>query len=102
MPMLAQRRRQPLGHPDEPNASVLRRRQFATPIRVPHPNLPSFEIDVGPFERDDLTRSQPRLPTEEHDHVAAVVNLLRRDQQTLVGPEVVERRVRMRHPHQPN
>ena len=78
MPLLADRRRQPFGHPNEPNAPVLRRRQFAAPIGVPHPNLPSFEIDVGPFECDDLARPQPSFASEESDDVAAQVDHLRR------------------------
>ena len=52
--MLAQRSRQTIGHPNEPNAPVLRRRQFAAPIGVPHSDLPSFEINVCPFECDNL------------------------------------------------
>jgi hypothetical protein len=70
MPLLADRRCQPFGHPDEPNASVLWRRQLAAPVRVPYPNLPSLEIDVGPFECDDLARPQPSLASEESDKVS--------------------------------
>ncbi|HWP99560.1 MAG TPA: hypothetical protein VNK92_03730 [Vicinamibacterales bacterium] len=77
MPLLADRRRQPFRHPNEPNAPVLRRRQFAAPIGVPHPNLPSFAIDVGPFECDDLARPQPGFASEKCDHVAARVDRLR-------------------------
>jgi hypothetical protein len=64
MPLLADRRRQPFGHPDEPNAPVLRCRQFAAPIGVPDPNLPSLQIDVGPFECDDLAGPQSSLTSE--------------------------------------
>jgi hypothetical protein len=32
---------------------------------VPHSDLPSFDIDVGPFECDDLARPQTRLASEE-------------------------------------
>jgi hypothetical protein len=35
------------------------RDQLAAPVRVPHPDLPSFDIDVGPFECDDLARANP-------------------------------------------
>ena len=99
MPLLADRRRQPFGHPNEPNAPVLWRRQFAAPVRVPYPNLPSLEIDVGPFECDNLTRPQPSLASEESDKVAARVDRLRGLQQTLIVIEVVERRVGSRNPH---
>jgi hypothetical protein len=57
--MLAKSRCQPFSLPEEPNAPVLRGRQFATPVRVPHPNLPTLQIDIGAFEGQDLTRSQP-------------------------------------------
>jgi hypothetical protein len=90
------------GHPDELNAPVLWRRQFTAPIGVPHPNLPSFEIDVGPFECDDLARPQPSLASEESNEVAPRVDRLRGFQQTLVVIEVVERRISSRNPHQSN
>src|SRR5262245_57822974 len=76
MPMLADRCRQPFGHANEPNAPILRRRQFAAPVGVPHPDLPSFEIDVGPFECHDFARPQPGLASEEGDEVAARVDRL--------------------------
>ena len=91
MPLLADRHRQPFSHPKEPNPPFLRRRQFAAPIRVAHPNLLSFEIDIGPFECDDLARPQPSLASEEGDEVAARVDRLRGLQQTLLVIEVVER-----------
>ena len=102
MPLLADCHRQPFSHPKEPNPPFLRRRQFAAPIRVAHPNLLSFEIDIGPFECDDLARPQPSLASEEGDEVAARVDRLRGLQQTLLVIEVVERRVGSRHPHEPD
>ena len=74
MPLLANRRRQPFGHPDEPNAPVLWRRQLTAPVRVAYPNLPSHEIDVGPFECDDLARPQPSFTSEQGYEVAARVD----------------------------
>jgi hypothetical protein len=57
MPRLAHHFGQPLGHPNESNAPVLRRRQLATPVRMPHAQLPSFEVNICPLERDDLART---------------------------------------------
>jgi hypothetical protein len=100
MPLLAERRRQPFGHPNEPNAPILRRRQFAAPIGMPHSELPSFEVDVSPFECHDLARAQPGLASKKRDQVAAGVDRLRGLQQTLIVIEVVECRVGSRNPHQ--
>ena len=102
MPLLADRCRQPFGHPDDPNASILRRRQLATPVGVPHPNLPSFEIDVGPLECNDFARPQPSLASEKRDEVAARVDRFRGFQQALVVTEIVECRVGSRNPYQPD
>ena len=39
-------------------------RQLASPIRVANADLPPFEVDVGPLQRDDLADSHPTFTAQ--------------------------------------
>ena len=58
VPVLAERRGQPLGHPDVPDAPILGRRQLTVPVRVPDDDLTPIEIDVGMVNGDACTNTR--------------------------------------------
>jgi hypothetical protein len=91
--MPAESRGHTLGHRHEPAPAVLRTRQLAFPVRVAHADLSSFEVDIGPLQRDDLADAQPTFTAQQGDDVGAVVDRSRRFEQLLVCIEVVESRI---------
>ena len=57
--MFRQRRREPFRQRQVTQRSTLRRPNLAAPVRLPHAELPRRQIDVSPFEPDDLAAARP-------------------------------------------